>query len=73
VVCKNPLLAEERARKRAELLAATEKELARIAARVQRAQIASLNLAPVPNKKISNGFRCGAAAGISRSASFGNK
>jgi len=36
VVCKNPLLAEERARKRAELLAGTEKELARIAARVQR-------------------------------------
>src|SRR5947207_9101947 len=29
VVCKNPLLAEERARKRAELLAATETELAR--------------------------------------------
>src|SRR5438094_570176 len=38
VVCKNPLLAEERARKRAELLAATETELARIAARVQRAR-----------------------------------
>src|SRR5436309_2006520 len=38
VVCKTPLLAEERARKRAELLAATEKELARIAARVQRAR-----------------------------------
>jgi len=38
VVCKNPLLAEERARKRAELLAATERELARIAARVQRAR-----------------------------------
>src|SRR6059058_1749018 len=38
VVCKNPLLAEERARKRAELLAATEKELARNAARVQRAR-----------------------------------
>src|SRR6202049_4385760 len=38
VVCKNPLLAEERARKRAELLAATEKELARIATRVQRAR-----------------------------------
>jgi hypothetical protein len=38
VVCKNPLLAEERARKRAELLAATEMELARIAARVQRAR-----------------------------------
>jgi hypothetical protein len=38
VVCKNPLLAEERARKRAELLAATEKELARIQAQVQRAR-----------------------------------
>ena len=38
VVCKNPLLAEERARKRAELLAAAEKELARIAARVQQAR-----------------------------------
>src|SRR5713226_6366529 len=38
VVCKNPLLAEERARKRAELLAATENDLARIAARVQRAR-----------------------------------
>jgi Transposase DDE domain len=40
VVCKNPLLAEERARKRAELLAATENEFARIAARVQRARSA---------------------------------
>ena len=38
VVCKNPLLAEERARKRAELLATTEKDLARIAAQVQRAR-----------------------------------
>jgi hypothetical protein len=38
VVCKNPLLAEERARKRAELLAVTENELARIAARVERAR-----------------------------------
>src|ERR1700753_4193015 len=38
VVCKNPLLAEERARKRGELLAVTENDLARIAARVQRAR-----------------------------------
>ena len=37
VVCKNPLLQEERARKRNELLAATEKELIRIQSRVQRA------------------------------------
>jgi hypothetical protein len=38
VVCKNPLLVEERARKREELLAVTENDLARIAARVQRAR-----------------------------------
>lgn len=36
VVCRNPLLAAERARKRAELLAATEAELARIAKAVGR-------------------------------------
>jgi hypothetical protein len=36
VVCKNPLLAAERARKRSELLAITETDLARIQARVQR-------------------------------------
>jgi hypothetical protein len=36
VVCRNPLLAEERARKRSELLAATEADLAKIAAAVQR-------------------------------------
>lgn len=36
VVCKNPLLADERTRKRNELLAATEAELAKLQARVQR-------------------------------------
>ena len=36
IVCRNPLLAEERARKRSELLAATEAELAKIAAATQR-------------------------------------
>jgi len=36
IVCRNPLLAEERRRKRAELLAATEKELAKVAAATQR-------------------------------------
>jgi hypothetical protein len=35
IVCKNPL-AEERARKRAELLDATERELARLQERVRR-------------------------------------
>jgi Transposase DDE domain len=36
VVCKNPLLGGERSRKRQELLEATEKELRRIQARVER-------------------------------------
>ena len=36
IVCRNPLLAQERARKREALLTATERDLARIAARVQR-------------------------------------
>jgi len=37
VVCKNPLLAQERSRKRQELLAATERELDRVRAAVARA------------------------------------
>jgi hypothetical protein len=36
IVCRNPLLAAERARKREALLAATERDLARIAGRVAR-------------------------------------
>src|SRR5512132_149306 len=36
VVCRNPALAEERARKRSELLAATEREFERIQARIRR-------------------------------------
>lgn len=38
IVCRNPLLAAERARKRAELLAATEQELEKIAAATRRAR-----------------------------------
>jgi transposase len=38
VVCHNPLLADERARKRDELLAATERELQRLADATQRAK-----------------------------------
>jgi hypothetical protein len=38
VVCRNPALAEERARKRLELLGATEADLAKIAAATQRAR-----------------------------------
>src|SRR5438477_9083823 len=40
VACRNPALAADRARKRAELLAATEKLLAPIAARVQAGRLA---------------------------------
>jgi len=38
VACRNPLLADERARKREDLLVATEKKLATIAVRVHRAK-----------------------------------
>jgi hypothetical protein len=38
IVCRNPALAQERARKRTELLDATEQELVRIQARVRRAR-----------------------------------
>jgi transposase len=38
IACFNPLLAEERSRKRPELLAATEKQLAKIAAATRRAR-----------------------------------
>jgi transposase len=40
VVCRNPLVAEERARKRCELLAGTEKDLADIKRRVQAGTLA---------------------------------
>ena len=40
IACRNPALAAERARKRAELLAATEKELAPIADRVAAGRLA---------------------------------
>src|SRR5438477_4820262 len=36
IVCRNPLLADERARKRGELLAATERALSRVEAQVRR-------------------------------------
>jgi hypothetical protein len=38
IVCRNPLLAAERARKREDLLAATERDLARIRAATTRAR-----------------------------------
>lgn len=38
IACRNPLLAEERARKRGELLAATERELTKVRAATERAR-----------------------------------
>jgi hypothetical protein len=38
IVCRNPLLADERRRKRRELLEATEQDLLEIQARVRRAK-----------------------------------
>jgi hypothetical protein len=52
IVCRNPFMASERARKRSELLAATEKDLARIQARVQR-----------PNKPLRGAAEIGQAVG----------
>ena len=52
VACRNPALAEERARKREALLAATERELARIAEAVRRKpakhDAAAIGLASAP-------------------------
>lgn len=47
IVCKNPLLAEDRARKRQELLAATEGELAKLAAATRRAKRPLRGQAPI--------------------------
>jgi hypothetical protein len=47
IVCRNPLLAEERARKRAELLAATERDLSRIRQAVERRQAPLRGMAEV--------------------------
>jgi transposase len=52
IVCRNPLLAAERARKRDELLAATEKELDKIVAATQR-----------PRNRLDGDARIGLAVG----------
>jgi transposase len=50
IACHNPLLAEERARKRADLLAATEKDLDKIAREVQRRTKTPLAAATIGQK-----------------------
>ena len=61
VVCHNPLLAEDRKRTRAELLEATEKQLARIAAEVKRRAKKPLQADEIGLKagKVLNSFKVG--------------
>ncbi|MDE3077695.1 MAG: IS1634 family transposase, partial [Chloroflexota bacterium] len=54
IACRNPLLAEDRARKRVELLADTERELAKIAARVQGGRLKQAAASGVVVGKVIN-------------------
>lgn len=63
VVCRNPLLAEERARKRRELIAATEKKLDQIVAATQRKRQPLRGV-----ERIS--YRVGRALGVSTVAKY---
>jgi hypothetical protein len=71
IACYNPFLADERARKRADLLAATEKDLAKIARQVQRRTKTPLSAAAIGQKvgrviarfKVAKHFRLDLADG----------
>lgn len=70
VVCRNPLLAAERTRKREALLAATETELARVAAMVERGRLKSAAVIGlragrvVDTKKMAKHFELDVAEGV---------
>jgi len=57
VVCRNPLLAEERARKRSELLAATEAKLAAIVARVEAGRLSGADRIGIATGKVIDRYR----------------
>jgi hypothetical protein len=57
IACRNPVLAAERARKREDLLAATEHELARVAARVQAGTLKDPDKIGVAAGKIINKYK----------------
>jgi Transposase DDE domain len=59
VCCRNPVLAEERARKREDLLAATEKLLAPVAARVQAGRLAGAAKIGVEVGKVISKYKAG--------------
>ena len=54
IACRNPVLAEERARKRQDLLAATEADLAKIAARVRAGRVKDPDKIGVQAGKVIN-------------------
>src|SRR5699024_36145 len=55
--CRNPALAAERARKRTELLAATENELATIAASVSAGRLAGAGKIGIKTGKVVNKYK----------------
>jgi Transposase DDE domain len=57
IACRNPALAAERARKRQDLLQATEKELAHIAERVGNATLSGADKIGIPVGKVSGKFK----------------
>jgi hypothetical protein len=57
VVCRNPLLAEERARKRSELLAATEAKLAAIVARVEAGRLSGADRIGIAVGKVIDRYK----------------
>src|SRR5215831_8269976 len=59
VACRNPVLAEQRARKREDLLAATEKLLAPVIARVQAGRLAGAAKIGVEVGKVVNKYKTG--------------
>jgi hypothetical protein len=59
VACRNPLLAAERARKREDLLTATEKSLGEVAARVQAGRLSGADAIGVAVGKVINTYKMG--------------
>ena len=59
IACRNPALAAERARKRQDLLAATEKELAHIAERVGKGTLSGADKIGIAVGKVSGTFKVG--------------
>lgn len=59
IACRNPLLAAQRAHKRDDLLAATETQLAEIAARVQAGTLSGADKIGIATGKILNKYKVG--------------